>query len=79
MLRQLAGVCASDGTRSARERGLGHGYPLALQVLAQAVVELRQAAQLEQLHALLLVLAVADIADLVWSRHGVRVCQDGDG
>lgn len=46
-------------------RCLRHGYPAALEVLAQALVQLGKAAQLQFGHALLLALSVAASADFV--------------
>lgn len=47
-------------------RGLRHRYPGAVEILLQPRVQLRQPPQLELGHALLLRLAVANIAGLVW-------------
>lgn len=51
------------------QRCFGHGYPSSLQILLQARVELRQAAQLQLRHALLLRLAVPAGPDLIRTRH----------
>jgi len=67
--------------------GFRDGYPAALEILAQALVELGETAQLQLGHALLLALAVAAGADLVGccGHHGGsgrrvrRVVVDGSG
>lgn len=48
---------------------LRDGYPSAVQVLLQTRVELRQPPQLQLSHALLLALAITDVAGFVRGRH----------
>ena len=58
--------------RDVLQGGLGHWYPATVEILAQALVELCQASQLQLGHALLLRLAIAAGPDLVGrsSHHG---------
>lgn len=73
MRLQTVSRCRADSAIAAatRRRGhvlqgsLRHGYPAALEVLAQTLVELCEASQLQLGHALLLRLAIAAGPDLV--------------
>jgi hypothetical protein len=52
---------------------LGDGYPPAVEVLLQSLIELVQSAQLQFSHALLLATACVVCANLIWRGHVGRI------